>query len=207
MILYNESTLPLQKPYLTPEFFLEPAEIDQTVTSNNSDQRNYLQDNSNQLLSSLANPISMDPDYLENESHYICIPQPSPVARVNEVSADLNETTILSDNQKRPRKAPRRDICALAGSYESFYTTMATTANNPEFIGRKLPFVSTLKAPPHTWKQMIRHDKSSGFIKAAKAEWNTLLEKETFEMITTKEALQLQEEHQINSLPLKLVFT
>ncbi|KAI0991889.1 hypothetical protein K3495_g16298, partial [Podosphaera aphanis] len=84
---------------------------------------------------------------------------------------------------------------------------MAATVNNPEIIGRKLPFVSTLKAPPHTWKQMIRHDESSGFIKAAKVEWNTLLEKETFEIITTKEALQLQEEHQINSLPLKWVFT
>ncbi|KAI0995114.1 hypothetical protein K3495_g13067 [Podosphaera aphanis] len=144
----------------------------------------------------------MDPDYLENESHFTSIPQLSPVARVNEVSADLDESNILSDSQKRPRKAPRRDIYALASNYESFYTTMAATVNNPEIIGRKLPFVSTLKAPPHTWKQMIRHDESSGFIKATKSEWNTLLEKETFEIITTKEALQLQEEHQINSLPL-----
>ncbi|RKF84217.1 hypothetical protein GcM1_137005 [Golovinomyces cichoracearum] len=118
MILDNESTLLLQKPYLTPESFLEPAEIDQTVTSNNSEQRNSLQDNSNQLLSSSANSICMDPDYLENESHYTSIPKPSPVARVNEVSADLDETNILSDNQKRPRKAPRRDIYALAGIYE-----------------------------------------------------------------------------------------
>ncbi|RKF84216.1 hypothetical protein GcM1_137004, partial [Golovinomyces cichoracearum] len=84
---------------------------------------------------------------------------------------------------------------------------MAATVNNPGIIGRKLPFVSTQKVPPHTWKQMIHHDESSGFIKAAKVECNTLLEKETFEMITTKKALQLQEEHQINSLPLKWVFT
>ncbi|RKF80439.1 hypothetical protein GcM1_193032, partial [Golovinomyces cichoracearum] len=168
MILDNESTLPLQKPYLTPESFPEPAEIDQTVTSNNSDQQNSLQDNFNQLSSSSANSIFIDPDYLENESHYTSIPQPSPVARVNEVSADLDETNILTDNRKRPRKAPKRDIYALAGSYESFYTTMAATVNNPEIIGRKLPFVSNLKAPPHTWKQMIRHDESSGFIKAAK---------------------------------------
>ncbi|KAI0991769.1 hypothetical protein K3495_g16418, partial [Podosphaera aphanis] len=109
MIFDNESTLPLHiEPYLTPESFPEPTEIDQTVTSNNS-----------------ANSISMDPDYLENESHFTSIPQPSPVARVDEVSADLDESNILSDNQKRPRKAPRRDIYALASNYESFYTTMA----------------------------------------------------------------------------------
>ncbi|KAI0991870.1 hypothetical protein K3495_g16317, partial [Podosphaera aphanis] len=42
-----------------------------------------------------------------------------------------------------------------------------------------------------------------GFRKAAKIEWNTLIEKETLEMISIDQALQFEEQHQIKSLPLK----
>ncbi|KAI0994097.1 hypothetical protein K3495_g14086 [Podosphaera aphanis] len=127
--------------------------------------------------------------------------------RSNEISADIDENNILSDNEQRPRKAPRRDIYALAGTYETFYTAMTAAVNNPENLGRKSPFISTLKPPPQTWKQMIRHSESNGFIKAAKIEWQTLGDKETFDIIIDERALELQRIHQINSLPLKWVFT
>ncbi|KAI0993100.1 hypothetical protein K3495_g15084 [Podosphaera aphanis] len=84
---------------------------------------------------------------------------------------------------------------------------MTAAVNNPENLGRKSPFISTLKPPPQTWKQMIRHSESDGFIKAAKIEWQTLGDKETFNIITDERALELQRIHQINSLPLKWVFT
>ncbi|KAI0991318.1 hypothetical protein K3495_g16869, partial [Podosphaera aphanis] len=64
-----------------------------------------------------------------------------------------------------------------------------------------------MKPPPGTWKQMIRHSESDGFKKAARVEWNTLIEKDTLEMITTDEALRLEQQHKIKSLPLKWVFT
>ncbi|KAI0993201.1 hypothetical protein K3495_g14983 [Podosphaera aphanis] len=54
---------------------------------------------------------------------------------------------------------------------------------------------------------MIRHSESNGFIKAAKIEWQTLGDKETFDIITDERALELQRIHQINSLPLKWVLT
>ncbi|KAI0993202.1 hypothetical protein K3495_g14982 [Podosphaera aphanis] len=57
--------------------------------------------------------------------------------RSNEISADIDENNILSDNEQRPRKAPRRDIYALAGTYETFYTAMTAAVNNPENLGRK----------------------------------------------------------------------
>ncbi|KAI1000855.1 hypothetical protein K3495_g7345 [Podosphaera aphanis] len=84
---------------------------------------------------------------------------------------------------------------------------MAATVNNPEIIGRKLPYVSTLKPPPSGWKQIIRHSESDGFLKATKIDWNTLTQKKTFEMITINQALRPEEQYQIKSLPLKWVFT
>ncbi|KAI1004175.1 hypothetical protein K3495_g4032 [Podosphaera aphanis] len=81
--------------------------------------------------------------------------------RAGEISAHLDEQNILSEGERRPRKAPRRDIYALAGTYEAFYTSMAAAVNNSERIGGKLPYVSSLKPPPHTWKQMIRHTESN----------------------------------------------
>ncbi|KAI0991112.1 hypothetical protein K3495_g17075, partial [Podosphaera aphanis] len=88
--------------------------------------------------------------------------------RANEISANIDEHNILPEEEQRPRKAPRRNINALAATYETFYTAMAAAVNDPEIIGQKLPYISTLKPPPQTWKQMIRHPESNGFINAAK---------------------------------------
>ncbi|KAI0996681.1 hypothetical protein K3495_g11502 [Podosphaera aphanis] len=128
-------------------------------------------------------------------------------ARENEISSRLDEANILPENERRSRKAPRRQIYALARNCEAFHLAMAVTVSNPVIIGRKLPLVSTMKPPPSTWKQMIRHSESDGFKKAAKIEWNTLIEKDTLEMISVDEACQLEQEHQIKSLALKWVFT
>ncbi|KAI0992644.1 hypothetical protein K3495_g15541 [Podosphaera aphanis] len=128
-------------------------------------------------------------------------------AQANEISSHIDEANILPDNEKRSRKAPRRNIYALASDYETFHLAMAAIVSNPVIIGRRLPFVSTMKPPPNTWKQMIRHSELDGFRKAAKIEWNTLIEKETLEMISIDQASQLEEQHQIKSLPLKWVFT
>ncbi|RKF77695.1 hypothetical protein GcM1_217042 [Golovinomyces cichoracearum] len=72
--------------------------------------------------------------------------------KANEISANFDEHNIPSENEKRPRKAPRREIYALASIYDPFYTEMAAAVNNPKFIGQNLPFTSTLRSPPQTWK-------------------------------------------------------
>ncbi|KAI0998867.1 hypothetical protein K3495_g9329 [Podosphaera aphanis] len=128
-------------------------------------------------------------------------------SRAGEVSADLTEENILPESSRRPRKAPRRDLYPLAGNYEAFFTAITATVTDPELIGRKLPFVSTLRPPPNTWKQMVRHSESAGFIKAAELAWKTLISKDTFDIIPSKDANKLEREHEIKSLPLKWVFT
>ncbi|KAI0990879.1 hypothetical protein K3495_g17308, partial [Podosphaera aphanis] len=82
-------------------------------------------------------------------------------SRAGDVSADLTEENILPESTKRPRKAPRRDIYSSAGNYDIFYTAMTAAVTDPEVIGRKLPFISTLSPPPNTWKQMVRHSEST----------------------------------------------
>ncbi|KAI0992278.1 hypothetical protein K3495_g15908, partial [Podosphaera aphanis] len=51
------------------------------------------------------------------------------------------------------------------------------------------------------------HPESNGFINAAKVEWQTLKDKDTFDIISNERAFELREIHQIRSLPLKWVFT
>ncbi|KAI0990772.1 hypothetical protein K3495_g17415, partial [Podosphaera aphanis] len=124
-------------------------------------------------------------------------------SRAGEVSADLTEENILPESSRRPRKAPRRDLYPLAGNYEAFFTAITATVTDPELIGRKLPFISTLRPPPNTWKQMVRHSESADFIKAAELAWKTLISKDTFDIIPSKDANKLEREHEIKSLPLK----
>ncbi|KAI0999023.1 hypothetical protein K3495_g9173 [Podosphaera aphanis] len=108
-------------------------------------------------------------------------------SRAGKVSADLIEEHILPELLRRPLKAPRRDLYSSAGNYEAFFTAITATVTDPELIGRKLPF--------------------TGFIEAAELELKTLISKDTFAIIPSKDANKLEREHEIKSLPLKWVFT
>ena len=65
----------------------------------------------------------------------------------------------------------------LVGYYTSFSTAVKAR-------GMTKPLhQDTLPAPPNSWKQMLKHPHSAEFRKAADKEFNTLLEKGTFEYI------------------------
>lgn len=147
-LLNIDSNSPIRaETYLTSKSFPEIPDFNHTVTSDNTIETQIPpQSDSGQLsLSSSTSTIS-EPGNLEDGNRA----NQSLETRVNKFSADLDQSNILSDDEKRPRKAPRRDVYALVSNYETFFTAMSATVNNPEIIGRKLSFVSTLKAPPQT---------------------------------------------------------
>lgn len=78
---------------------------------------------------------------------------------VNNVSRNLDKANLHPENEKRPCKALRHDIYALASSYETFHSALAATVSNLLIIGRKFSFVSTTK-PPNTRKLMARYSES-----------------------------------------------
>ncbi|KAI1001087.1 hypothetical protein K3495_g7112 [Podosphaera aphanis] len=151
--------------------------------------QDLLTDISSSTLSSI-----MEQDFMDNDEN-IGQALDFTATRENEISSRLDEANILPENDKRTRKVPRRDIFPLARNYETFHLVLSAIVNKPVIIGRKLPFISTMKPPPGTWKQMIRNSESDGFKKAAGVEWNTLIEKDTLEMITTDGALRLEQQH------------
>ncbi|KAI0994575.1 hypothetical protein K3495_g13605 [Podosphaera aphanis] len=76
-----------------------------------------------------------------------------------------------------------------------------------ELLVKSCPTFQPEKSPLQTWKQMIRHLGSNGFINGAEVEWQTLKDKDTFDIISNERAFELREIHQIKSLPLKWGFT
>ncbi|KAI0991990.1 hypothetical protein K3495_g16196, partial [Podosphaera aphanis] len=204
----NKSSEIKDLPTMPDEVYLTPQSIDtlrpEISHISTSEITESIQDLPDSVSNQIPSVVELGSNNIENNIEQTC---DTIAARENEISSRLDEANILPENERRSRKAPRRQIYALARNYEAFHLAMAVTVSNPVIIGRKLPFVSTMKPPPSTWKQMIRHSESDGFKKAAKIEWNTLIEKDTLEMISVDEACQLEQEHQIKSLPLKWVFT
>ena len=81
----------------------------------------------------------------------------------------------------------------LVGYHSSFSTTWNA-------IGTKPPHRDTLPPPPKSWKQMLKHQYSNEFKKAADKEFNALLNKGTFEYVPESQT-------DTSPLPLMWVFT
>ncbi|KAI1003162.1 hypothetical protein K3495_g5041 [Podosphaera aphanis] len=137
------------RTYLTPRSLddLSTCDNEQIITPGNTNHGENLSDESIRLWSSEMELDNQEDTNVEEISAVTA-------ARADEITCHLDEAKILPDTERRPRKAPRRDMYALAGSFEAYYTTMAATVSNPEIIGRKLYFVSSLKPPPNTWNQI-----------------------------------------------------
>lgn len=103
--------------------------------------------------------------------------------RGNEISRDFNPQNIIEGSQTRTRKAAYATALEknneLGGYCSSFVTaTRAGHTTKPLRLHQ-----DALPPLPTSWKQMLKHEHSIEFKKAADKEFDTLLQKGTFEYI------------------------
>ena len=101
-------------------------------------------------------------------------------SRGNEISGDFNVQNIVEGSRNRTRRSAYTTalgkIEELAGYYTSFCTASKAVISKP--LHR-----DALPPVPKSWKQMLKHQHSTEFKKAADKEFKTLLQKGTFKYI------------------------
>src|SRR5208282_3429447 len=124
--------------------------------------------------------------------------------RGNEISADFNPQNIIEGSRARTSTRKAAYITALEKNNElgGYYTSFVTATKLGRTIQPLRLHRDTLPPPPTSWKQMLKHEHSIEFKKAADKEFEALLQKETFKYV---------EKSNINDklplLPLMWVFT
>jgi hypothetical protein len=119
--------------------------------------------------------------------------------RGNEISGNLDSRNIIQGTRTR-RSAyatALKQTNELVGYYASFNTALKTVNTKP-------PHRDMLPPPPKSWKQMLKHQYSSEFTKAADKEFNALVNKGTFEYIHES---HIKIDDSTPLLPLMWVFT
>ena len=144
--------------------------------------------------------LSSSPDLSTNE--------PLPAAprnwadRENEITADFDPRNIIESSRARTTSRQAAYVTALEKNDElsGYYTSFVTAIERG--YEKKPPHRDTLPQPPKSWKQMLKHQYSIEFKKAADKEYNALLQKGTFEYV---EKTKIDSKAQV--LPLMWVFT
>ena len=120
--------------------------------------------------------------------------------RGNEISGELNKGNIVQGS--RTRQSIRKNVHATALSRTNelggYYSSFCTTQIRPKALHR-----DTLPPPPRSWKQMLKHQYSNQFRRAADKEFEGLLKKGTFKYIPRDSGVQ----DNTPPLPLMWVFT
>jgi hypothetical protein len=112
------------------------------------------------------------------------------------VSADLDESNIVTGKRKRVHKAFVTQTDHLAGFLHGFGFALSFTSSTNRTHSSELP------DPPKNWQQLLRHPHCTEFIAAAEKEYRDVSNGGTFQFV---EGTQI--DSSIQALPLVWVFT
>jgi hypothetical protein len=123
-------------------------------------------------------------------------------SRANEISATLSETNIISG--KRNRRAPKHEDAVV------YFTSAFALGRALQDERKTIPEIrihrDELPPEPQTWQEMLKLPEAhrEGFTKAGYAEYNSLMEMNTFEKVHWEKAMK-QDNHEL--LGTRWVFT
>ena len=119
--------------------------------------------------------------------------------RGNEISGELDPRNVIQGSRTRrsAHATALKQTDELVGYFSSFSTARKAISTKP-------PHRDILPPPPKSWKQMLKHQYSNEFKKAADKEFNALLNKGTFDYVAKS---QIEGNDGTAPLPLMWVFT